>query len=257
MSYGLSGLALGDTTSAIDGFSMASASVAQRSAAYNAISSLSLSRGEYLKALGYAENSLNFNQLGSDAVQLRILSLRKLGFQEKAEIELSKLELRDPLNHFIRFERYLNGPSEQNKITVQNHITGEMPQETYLEYGLWYFHNGQYSDALKILDLAPQDQPIVLLWKSSPEPYYGEASGGNPKLLAKATDHSPQLVFPFRIETLILLEWAGKLSDNRKINYYSGLIFLNAGMEDKTRDLWDRCGDKPDFYPFYIEFTTR
>ena len=251
MSYGLSGLALGDTTSAIDGFSMASASVAQRSAAYNAISSLYLSRGEYLKALGYAENSLNFNQLGSDAVQLRILSLRKLGFQEKAEIELSKLELRDPLNHFIRFERYLNGPSEQNKITVQNHITGEMPQETYLEYGLWYFHNGQYSDALKILDLAPQDQPIVLLWEGYLNYIIGKPQAAT-QLLAKATDHSPQLVFPFRIETLMPLEWAGKLSDNWKINYYSGLIFLNAGMEDKTRDLWDRCGDKPDFYPFYI-----
>ena len=251
MSYGLAGLALGDTTSAIDGFSMASASVSQRSAAYNGLSAVYLSKGDYLKSLGYAEKSLEFNQLGSDAIQLKIISLRKLGMEEKAGIELTKLEARDPLNHFIRFERYLSIPSDENRTSVQNHITGEMPHETYLEYGLWYFRNGQFSDALKILELAPQDQPVVLLWEGYLSNITGKSQAAS-GLVAKAIELSPQFMFPFRIETLKPLEWAGKISDNWKIKYYTGLVYLNAGIEDKTRSLWSKCGDKPDFYPFYI-----
>lgn len=251
MSYGLAGLALQDTTSAIDGFSIASAAVSQRSAAYNGLSSVYISKGEYLKALEYAEKSLTFNQLGSDAVQLMILSLRKLGIHEKAETELSKLEQRDPLNHFIRFERYLSNPSNENSTNIQNHITGEMPHETYLEYGLWYFRNGQYSDALKILELAPQDQPIVLMWEGYLNHLAGKEQHAS-ALLTKALGCNPQLVFPFRRVTLKPLEWAGKISDNWKINYYSGLIYLNAGAEEKARILWNSCGNKPDYYPFYI-----
>ena len=251
MSYGLAGLALGDTTSAVDGFSMASASVSQRSAAYNGLSSVYLSEGNYTKSFEYAAKSLEFNQLGSDAVQLKILSLRKLGMIEKSEAELAQLELRDPLNHLIRFERYLSNPSTENATNAQNHITGEMPHETFLEYSLWYFRNGQYTDALKILELAPQDQPIVLLW----EGYLNHLEGKEQPalgLLNKALGCSPKLVFPFRRETLKPLTWAGNLSDDWKIDYYTGLIYLNAGAEEKTTSLWSKCGDKPDFYPFYI-----
>lgn len=48
------------------------------------------------------------------------------------------------------------------------------------------------------------------------------------------------------------MEWAQTLSDNWKLNYYAGLIYLNAGADEKSRNLWNSCGDTPDFYPFYI-----
>lgn len=251
MVYGLAGLALGDTTSAIDGFSIASASISQRSAANNALSSVFLSQGNYRKALVYAEKSLLYNQLGSEANQMKILCLRKLGMQERAGNELSNLELKDPLNHFIRFERFLAESSSENKTQVQGHVTSEMPHETYLEYAMWYYRNGQLSDALTILELTPIDHPVVLLWKS-----YLNHLGGKEDIakayMAKALQASPEFVFPFRIETLKPLEWAKSISDNWKINYYTGLIYLNAGNDVKGMDLWNNCGDKPDFFPFYI-----
>ena len=194
------GLALGDTTSAIDGFSIASAGVSQRSAAYNALATVFVSKGDYRKSLGYAEKSLDFNQSGSDAIQLKILSLRKLGLKEAAT-ELAKLEKRDPLNHFIRFERYLADPSSDNKTKVQSHITGEMPQETYLEYALWYYRNGQVSDALKVLESIPQNHPVVLLWEGYLDHLTGKEQPAS-ELLGKALNFNPQFVFPFRPETL-------------------------------------------------------
>ncbi|MGD0340481.1 MAG: DUF5107 domain-containing protein [Bacteroidales bacterium] len=172
MIYGLTGLATGDTVSAIDGFSIASADISLRTAAYNALASVFLERGDCRKALEYAEKGLNYNMLSSEAIQLKILCLRKLGMAKEARIELNKLAEKDPLNHFIRFERFLNDSSAENKKIVQCQITNELPHETYLEYALWYFRNGQMSDALKVLGLSP-DNPVVLLW----EGYLNHLSG--------------------------------------------------------------------------------
>jgi len=251
MIYGLAGLALGDTTSAIDGFSIASAAASQRSAAYNALASIFLSKNDFRKALQYADKSLLYNQLGSDAIQTKILCLRKLGMLKDAGNELTNLELKDPLNHFIRFERFLADSTSENKTQLQIHITNELPQETYLEYAMWYFRNGQLSDAMKVLELAPENQPIVLIWKS-----YLNHLGGKEDLakatIAKALQVKPDFVFPFRAETLKPLEWAQSILENWKISYYTGLVYLNACNEKKGFDLWNSCGDKPDFFPFYI-----
>ncbi len=251
MAYGLAGLAMGDTVPAIDGFSIASAGISRRSAAYNALASIFLGQNDYQKALSYADKSLVYNQLGSDPIQLKILCLRKLGLSSKTVAALNELEKTDPLNHFIRFEKYLADPSPENKVQVQKYITNELPHETYLEYALWYFRNGQSADALKILDLSSGDHPVVLLWKG----YMNHLEGNEQQAtvaLTKALQQSPGLVFPFRVETLKPLEWAKTLSDNWKISYYTGLIYLNAGAEVKGRELWANCGNQPDFYPFYI-----
>jgi len=251
MIFGLAGLALGDTTTAIDGFSIASAGTSKRSAAYNALASIFLSKKDFRKAISYAEKSLLYNQLGSDAIQTKILCLRKLGMLKEAGIELIDLELKDPLNHFIRFERFLAESSSENKTQVQNHITSEMSHETYLEYAMWYYRNGQLADALTILELAPIDHPVVLLWKGYLNHFVGKEDIAK-ATIAKAFQASPEFVFPFRIETLKPLEWAQTLSDNWKIKYYTGLVYLNAGNENKGSDLWNSCGNQPDFFPFYI-----
>ena len=251
MIYGLAGLALGDTLSAIDGFSIASAGISQRSAAWTAIATIFLNKGDYPKALNYANKSLDFNQLSSVGTQSKIVALRKIGMLKEAAVELAKMEKRDPLNHFIRFERFLNNPSAENKTKVKNQITGELPHETYLENAMWYFRNGQFSDALKILELASQDQPVLLLWEGYLNHLKGNKSLAS-ELLAKALDIDPQLVFPFRIETLKPLEWVRSISGSWKIPYYMGLIYFNAGNEEKGLDLWNNCGDRPDFFPFYL-----
>jgi len=48
------------------------------------------------------------------------------------------------------------------------------------------------------------------------------------------------------------LEWAQLMSDDWKIKYYAGLIYLNAGAEEKGISIWKNVGDIPDFTPFYI-----
>ena len=251
MIYGLSAMTLGDTTSAIDGFSIASQDISQRTAAYNGLSSIFLKKGDFNKALSYAEKSLQFNQLGSYGIQLKVLSLRKLGRQNESSSELSKLEMTDPLNHFIRIEKYLVDPSPENKVLVQKFITNEFPHETYLEYAIWYFSNGQISDAQKILEIAPANSAIVVLWQSYLNHLTGKEQAAS-SMLSEALKISPKFVLPFRMETLAPLAWAQLQSKDWKLKYYTSLIYFGSGATEKGKAIWDAIGQEPDFYPFYI-----
>ena len=251
MLYGISGLALGDTTSAIDGFSLASRNISHRCPAYNALASIFLNKGDPEKALSYAERSLSYNKSGTYPIQQKLLCLRKLGNKDEFEKQLKELEITDPLNHFIRFEKFIIDPSGANESLVKKFITNELPQETYLEYAIWYYQNGQINDALKVLGLAPDNQPVVLFWQAYLNHLIGDEKAGS-DALTRALRLSPKMVFPFRPETSAALEWAGTQSDNWKIKYYVGLTFLSAGSDDKGKAIWETCGEEPDFYPFYI-----
>jgi tetratricopeptide (TPR) repeat protein len=244
-------MTIGDTASAIDGFSIASQDISKRSAAYNCLSSIFIKKGDFNKALSYAEKSLLYNQLGSGGIQLKVLCLRKLGIQDEANNELSKLEMTDPLNHFIRFERYIMNSSPENKALAQKFITNELPQETYLEYALWYFNNGQIADALKTLEVAPINNPIIMIWESYLNHLTGKEQAAS-ALLTEALRINPKLVLPFRLETLIPLAWAQTQSKDWKIKYYTSLIYFGSGATDKGKAIWDDLGQEPDFYPFYI-----
>jgi len=251
MIYGLSGLALGDTISAIDGFSIASANILTRVSACNALASVFLQKGNFQEALSYAEKSMVFNQVGVEAAQLKVLCLRKLGRQREAGEQLAKMEENDPLNHFIRIERFLAKPASENKALVQKYITNELPAETYLEYAMWYIRNKQFTDALNVLAATPQQQPVVLLFEAFLNHLAGKETEAK-ELLSKAIGQSPELVFPYRSETLTALEWARLQQDNWKLTYYEGLVYLNAGDEEKGAELWKECKNTPDFAPFYI-----
>ena len=251
MNYGMAGLALGDTISAIDGFSIASSDISQRCAAYNSLASIYIHKGDFLKANAYAGKSLLCNQLGTEATQLKIVTLRKMKDYDQADSELIKLETRDPLNHFIRFERYLRDPSANKLEQIRKYISNEFSGETYLEHALWYYRHNQLEDALSVLDCVPENQPVIFCWKG----YLNHLSGREKQAsdeLGKALRISPNLVFPFRQETLKALEWAQGISTDWKLKYYAGLINLNAGATAKSLALLASCGDTPEFYPFYV-----
>ena len=250
MAFGNTELALGDTSSAIDGFSLASLSVTYRAAAYNGLSAIFMNKCDYERALSYANKSQNYNKLGSEAAQLKIISLRLLKRENQFEEELNNLDAVDPLNHFIRFERYLSNPTADNELAVKELITNEFQHETYLTYALWYYKLGRIFDAINVLSLS-SDQPMVHLWKG-----YLNHLINKPRIaadeLGKAVAGNPELVLPFRRETVKPLQWALEQNSNWKMKYYLGLIYLHAGDAKQCEELWLACGNEPDFYPFYL-----
>ena len=250
LQYALSSLALGDTTSAIDGFSIASESVSLRSVAYNGLATIFLRKMQFGRSLHYANASLAANSLGAEANQLKEIVLRLAGDTAEANVVLEKLNQRDPLNHFIRMEKWLANPSKTNEQNIYKFMTGELPAETFLQYALWYYDKGLHADALKIMGMAPE-KPIVLIWKA----YLNHLCGNEDEskvILSKALATSPNLVFPSRPETMNALHWAEKQGENWKIKWYKALICLNAGAVTEGTQLITECHNVPDFYPFYL-----
>lgn len=249
MNYALASLALGDTVSSIDGFSIAASNASRRSAAFNGLATIYMNKKQYSKSIHYADKSLVANGLGSEAIQLKILALRKLGKMEEAKQLLSEMEKTDPLNHFIRAEKWLVNPSDENNKLLNALITNELPDETWLNLALWYTQKGCVQDALKLLSAAPGSPQLQLL-----NAWLAHVTGNEPlavSSLEKALKASPKLVFPSKAEMLNPLEWAGSISADWKVKWYKSLILLNLGRDEKAKEILLSCKNIPDFYPFY------
>ncbi len=69
--------------------------------------------------------------------------------------------------------------------------------------------------------------------------------------LELALEASPEFVFPYRTETLKVLDWASKQSPSWKTDYYTALILWNRGRNEEALDLLEKLGEEPQFVPFY------
>ncbi|MBQ1699031.1 MAG: DUF5107 domain-containing protein, partial [Bacteroidales bacterium] len=124
----------------------------------------------------------------------------------------------------------------------------ELPHETLLEMALWYLDCGLEEEAATLCGLT--DYPTAtylrayMLREKDPS--------RSLELLEKADAASPGFVFPFRPEMLEVFDWAFGTGGCWKADYYRALILWRHARKDEARDLMERCGDKPDYAPFYL-----
>jgi tetratricopeptide (TPR) repeat protein len=104
-------------------------------------------------------------------------------------------------------------------------------------------------EAIKVLELAPV-YPTVYYWLAYL--YRNTSKQKSEEYLNKAEAISPWLVFPFRTETMPVLEWAWEQRHSWKTVYYSALIQWNNNNLMKAKELFEKCGNEPDYAPFYI-----
>lgn len=237
--YGLANLHLGNITDAKDGFDIAAAGVEFRSPAYTALSKIYFSENDQAKAIEYAEKSLLNNQYNLEGLQVLAVLYRLQNNAEKANETLNKINTVDPLNHFAGFERFLWENSEATKQHFTLLIQNEMPEQTYLELGIWYQHLGRKDEALKVFSLAAPSAEIIY-WKAFLE--------NKPVDLSKI---QPGISFPFRGETAIILEKLIQTNDQWQLKYHLGLIEWNRDNLSKAAALFTQCGSKPNDPAFY------
>jgi len=84
---------------------------------------------------------------------------------ENAGLQLKQINDIDPLNHFAHFERYLLDNNEQSSKNFTSLIRNELPHETYLELGIWYYRLGLNMEAEKVFEMAPENAEI-LYWRA-------------------------------------------------------------------------------------------
>jgi predicted Zn-dependent protease len=237
--YALANLHLGNITDAKDGFDIAASSVEYRTAAYTELGKLYFCQNEQSKAVEYAEKSLLNNQYNLEGLQLLAMIYRLQNKVSKATEILNKISAVDPLNHFIRFEKFLSDGTESSQKHFTSLIQNEMPQQTYLELGIWYQQLNRKEEALKVFSLATPNVEL-LYWKAFLE--------------NKEVDLSqiqPGLSFPFRAETAAVLEKLIKINDQWLLKYHLALIEWNRNNLVRAKELFEQCGNKsmdPAFY---------
>lgn len=237
--YGLVNSVLGNIADSKDGFEIASMSPEYRSAAYTGLSRLYLRENDPVRAFDYAVRAIDYNRFNIDALQLMALACRLKGDIEKAAKLLTTILSYDPLNHFSRFETYITRNDEAGKNEFISMIRNELPHETFNELAVWYYNSGCPDEAAKVLSLSPE----------TPEREYWISFLGNKK--ARCSEINPDLSFPFRSETGMVLEQLVTKQDDWLLKYHLALIYRDRNRIEECIKLLEKCGDKPDYAPFY------
>ncbi|MBS1668230.1 MAG: DUF5107 domain-containing protein [Bacteroidetes bacterium] len=237
--YGLVNEQLAKTADAIDGFSIASLSVSHRSAAYNQLAKIFFLEKDLEKALSYAKKAVDFNRFDMDALQLQSVIFRYLNKRQEADELLKLISSYDPLNHFVGFERYLWQEDGNNKEAFVSLVKNELPQETFLEMGVWYYHIQCFNDAEKLFELA-KPSPIAIYWLAFLK-----------HQTIDFTKISPDFSFPFRSETGLMMEQLLSKQNNWQLKYQLALLYKDRNRIAESKELLKSCGNEPTFAPFY------
>ena len=237
--------AKGDNVNAKEAFGWAARSMQYRSNAYAQMAEILLSETAFDKAIKYAQKALDFNWYNMSAWQVLAIEARKTNKTKEAQQFLKELLTIDPLHHFAYFERYLLEPSTENKDRFLDANVSELAYQTFLELAIDYYNKGLTKEATQVLELAPQ-HPVVDLWWS----YLNKEQAQ--KYMENVSTLSANLVFPFRRETLPVLEWAVLHNSSWKLKYYLALNLWGKNREAEALDLMKSLNDTPDYAPFYL-----
>lgn len=245
---GLSYQSLGDGYNALDALGFAGRSMKYRSASYTEIARLELSEMQLDKAIKDAAYALSFNAKNVAALQTLLMAQRLTGnqteFNETCELLLSV----DPLHHFARFEKFLNTGRSEDLTLFKAGIFNEFPYQTHLEIASSYVNVGLLKDAITVLKESPS-HPVVDLWLA-----YCNSELGQPfrESLNEVLAAPPEFVFPYRTETLKMLEWANDQADSWKLKYYWALNLWGKGRLEEAGSLLKQCGTEPTVASFYV-----
>jgi tetratricopeptide (TPR) repeat protein len=227
------------------GFSIAMGQVAFRTAAATELAIVFLKEKDWEKAGQYAQKALAYNTFNIEALQVLAITKRKLGEQKAATKALERIAELDGTNHFQKIENFLLFGKNADKEKFMAGITNELPHESYLDLAINYYKKGCTEEAVKVLEMAPEN-PITGLWIA----FLDEEN--RDKYMEKALSLSAEFVFPHRIETAKVLNELMKEKPHWKLNYYLGLILWNKGLAEEAGIQFASCGTKPDFAAFYL-----
>lgn len=237
--YGLINAQLNKTADARDGWSIAALSPAWRSAAYTELSKSYLAEKDLNRCLAYADKAMSYNRYNIPALQLMAVAYRLQQNRTAAEAVLHTLLSYDTLNHFARFEAYLWEETAAHKTQFVSLIRNELPQETYIELGIWYYTIGCAAEAEKVFELCPP----------AAEASYWLSFLQHRKVNFSGTDAT--LFFPFRPETAHVIAQLLAGDDSWMLKYHLALIYRNSNRLEESRALLAACANEPGVAPFY------
>jgi tetratricopeptide (TPR) repeat protein len=249
---GLACRARGKTREAAGHFSRAAWSFAWSSASYYHLAEMACLEKDFERAMTYLDRCLETNSRHSRGGVLKAVLLRKTGELQRAGELAAKIADRDVLDFWSRNENVLclkergrESRAEQNLEELMDLMHGNV--QSYLELALDYSNCGLWKEARDVLvryaELPETEQnphPLVEYFLA----YFSERMGRIPdskRHLDKAKESSLIGCFPFRLETMLMLEWAQERdpSDGRAA-FLRGNLLFDLQPEQAVRD-WERA----------------
>jgi len=246
--YGVLCQRLGKRTDAKEALGWAARSQTFRSSAYCRLAQIQLLEERFDLAFKYALRALDFNRYNFNASLVKAIALRKKGELPRARKSLDALLDVDPLNHAARFELHLLEPNPGSLAPFRSMIRSELPHEHYIEMALFYVEIGLTGEAVQLLELAAA-HPVACYWLAFLRKDDIDESRAS---IERARGLPPELVFPFREETIAVLTWAMETFPGHWTEpYYLGLIYWSKGRIEEALELFSDI-EPPDFAPFYL-----
>jgi tetratricopeptide (TPR) repeat protein len=227
-------------------------SQAFHSAAYFLLARQDCMEGKYTQALGHLDRSLSTNQKNTQARNLRSLVLRKMGDTEKALQTCQETRLYDPLDIGAAFEIYFCqqaiGNTAEAMATFESVRTRFVKTlQTYLELSLDYAHAGCWEEAIEVLTLKgtslTEKEKAFPMYEYYLAYYYRQLGDHDLAQLhfGQASSKSPTYSFPFRLESIPILETAIKVNpEDAMARYYLGNLLFEKQPE-KAISLWEEA----------------
>lgn len=239
--------ALNDSINALESFGWAARSMKYRSVSYAQMAEIYFSLQNLERANLYANKALDYNTYNINARKIKLLLQRKYNKSNAFKEEYNALIKIDPLNHFALIESQLL--SGDAPLIMPKEINNEFPDESILELAIYYKDIGLVSEAMEILKLSKTSNAKIHLWAA----YLTQdmAAGPSNEYLAKAIADPVDFVFPYRQETIDILQWAISQNANWKFKYYLAQNYIAVGQKNLGLQLLKECGNEPESDIFY------
>ena len=236
--------ALGRETDAREAYGWAARSMTYRSAAYVRLAELMLAGGDLQEATRYARLALDYDRYNFPARQVLAMVGRERGDATLAASMREQLLELDPLHHFVAAEVFLAAPAAASSNSVTASLRGEYPDQAILELAIDYVRRGASDDARALLQAGTRvtANPLLRAWLAWLD--------DDPAQLLRGADMS--FVFPYRRETIAVLEWAMQQDDHWSWSYLLALNLWARDRADEAASLLEALGDEPDFAPLYV-----
>ncbi|MEZ4775128.1 MAG: DUF5107 domain-containing protein [Bacteroidia bacterium] len=237
-----------DHVNALESLGWAARSPQYRAAAYSEMALVSLTTKDYPRVWVFAEKALAYDPLQINALWAKAVAARMTENRDAGKKAVETILRIDPLSHLAYSEKYLADPSNENYQALNN-LHNEFPHETFLESAIQYANAGLYENARQLLIAGPTHTKN-LLWISWL--YMKDGVEQDIPLLNSTIGRDPAYVFPYRRESLPVMDWAFQIKAEWKTAYFLGLNYWALNQKDQAKMIFDALGNQPDYAPFYI-----
>ena len=208
---------------------------AYAAAAYHQLAVIDARRGEYRTALEHLDEALVRNSRSGRALNLKSAIERALGDYAAAETIARRQASRDPLDLWARVEL---GCFEDNADEIRA-MFGRKP-ENYLDVVCAYMEAGFYEDALRLIDLARSDYPLIAYYRAHILHLLGREEESMAALSSAA--QSGKMCFPARLEDIAVLRDAiARNGADANACYDLGNLFYDRFRYDEAVSLWEEA----------------